>query len=90
MWHFSLSVRKFLSAFRYMLDWHYNHVIYEEGGPFLIRQHAASLLSTISSINGAAGSEVAALVGDTLHDCCCNWFYKAMRNGVKEVKHIRN
>ncbi|XP_065360117.1 RNA polymerase II-associated protein 1 [Calliphora vicina] len=76
--------RKFLSAFRYMLDWHYNHVIYEEGGPFLIRQHAASLLTTISSINSPVGSEVTALLGDILHDCCCNWFYKAMRNGVKE------
>ncbi|XP_023294123.2 RNA polymerase II-associated protein 1 [Lucilia cuprina] len=76
--------RKFLSAFRYMIDWHYNHVIYEEGGPFLIRQHAASLLTTISSISSPVGSEVTALLGDILHDCCCNWFYKAMRNGVKE------
>ncbi|KAM7358732.1 RNA polymerase II-associated protein 1 [Cochliomyia hominivorax] len=76
--------RKFLSAFRYMLDWHYNHVIYEEGGPFLIRQHAASLLTTISSINSPVGSEVTALLGDILHDCCCNWFYKAKRYGVKE------
>lgn len=69
-----------------MLEWHYNHVVYEEGGPFLIRQHAASLLETISSINSPVGSEITALLADILHDCCCNWFYKAMRFGVKEVK----
>ncbi|XP_011296625.2 RNA polymerase II-associated protein 1 [Musca domestica] len=76
--------RKFVTAFRYMLDWHYNHVTYEEGGPFLIRQHAAALLATIASINGPVGCEVTALLGDILHDCSCNWFHKAMRFGVKE------
>ncbi|XP_061386272.1 RNA polymerase II-associated protein 1 [Musca vetustissima] len=76
--------RKFVTAFRYMLDWHYNHVTYEEGGPFLIRQHAAALMTTIASINSPVGSEVTALLGDILHDCCCNWFHKANRYGVKE------
>ncbi|XP_073843572.1 RNA polymerase II-associated protein 1 [Musca autumnalis] len=76
--------KKFVTAFRYMLDWHYNHVTYEEGGPFLIRQHAAALLATIASINSPVGSEVTALLGDILHDCSCNWFHKATRFGVKE------
>lgn len=68
-----------------MLDWHYNHVTYEEGGPFLIRQHAAAVLAAISSIGSPVGSEVTVLLGDILHDCCCNWFHKATRFGVKEV-----
>ncbi|XP_013115843.2 RNA polymerase II-associated protein 1 isoform X1 [Stomoxys calcitrans] len=76
--------KKFLHAFRYMLDWHFNHVIYEEGGPFLIRQHAAAVLATIASISSPVGSEVTTLLGDILHDCSCNWFHKATRFGVKE------
>ncbi|XP_075159496.1 RNA polymerase II-associated protein 1 [Haematobia irritans] len=76
--------KKFLHAFRYMLDWHYNHLIYEKGGPFLIRQHAAAVFATISSISSPVGFEITSLLGDILHDCACNWYYKATRVGVKE------
>lgn len=78
-------LRKFLPAFRYMLEWHGNHLTYEEGGQFLIRQHASALLATVSSISSPVGAEVEVMLADVLHDCCCNWFYKATRFGVKEV-----
>ncbi|XP_055842449.1 RNA polymerase II-associated protein 1 [Episyrphus balteatus] len=74
--------RKFLPAFRYMLEWHYHNVVYEGGGPYLIRQHAAALLCAISS--GPNGFEVSSLLGSSLVDCCCNWFHKATKFGIEE------
>ncbi|XP_055910771.1 RNA polymerase II-associated protein 1 [Eupeodes corollae] len=74
--------RKFLPAFRYMLEWHYHHVVYERGGPYLIRQHAAALLCAISS--GPNGYEVSSVLGSSLVDCSSNWFHKATKCGVEE------
>ncbi|KAL9929060.1 RNA polymerase II-associated protein 1 [Glossina fuscipes fuscipes] len=76
--------RKFVPAFRYMLEWHYNHLIYEEGGPYLIRQHAAAIFVCVASITGPVGREAISSLIDVLHDCSCKWFHTAIRAGVLE------
>ncbi|XP_037939510.1 uncharacterized protein LOC119672520 [Teleopsis dalmanni] len=74
--------KKFLHAFRYMLHWHFNHVTYEEGGSFLIRQHATALLATITS--GPSNQEAHDVLSETLLNCCCKWFHRATIHGIKE------
>uniref|UniRef100_A0A1A9ZVS9 RNA polymerase II-associated protein 1 N-terminal domain-containing protein n=1 Tax=Glossina pallidipes TaxID=7398 RepID=A0A1A9ZVS9_GLOPL len=76
--------RRFLPAFRYMLEWHFNHLIYEEGGPYLIRQHAAAIFMCIASTTGPVGREAITLLTDVLHDCSCKWFHTATRVGMME------
>uniref|UniRef100_A0A182YAE1 RNA polymerase II-associated protein 1 C-terminal domain-containing protein n=1 Tax=Anopheles stephensi TaxID=30069 RepID=A0A182YAE1_ANOST len=34
-------------ALCYLLEWHYQHLIFDENGPFIIRQHAVALLALI-------------------------------------------
>lgn len=65
-----------------MLDWHYQYVIYDEGGPFLIRQHASALLNAIYS-----GTTVDAvpILGEKIAMCSCKWFYEATKLGITEV-----
>uniref|UniRef100_A0A1A9WBV2 RNA polymerase II-associated protein 1 C-terminal domain-containing protein n=1 Tax=Glossina brevipalpis TaxID=37001 RepID=A0A1A9WBV2_9MUSC len=85
---YDICNKKFLSAFRYMLEWHYNHLIYEEGGPYLLRQHAAAILMCITSTSGPSSRETLPLLADILNDCCCKWFHAATRSGVKEFSQI--
>ncbi|XP_063709382.1 RNA polymerase II-associated protein 1 [Culicoides brevitarsis] len=70
-----------LPAIRYMLEWHYQHLIFEENGPFIIRQHATAALNLL-------------LCGDVTH-CyplfvdifelsLCKWFNAASRTGLNE------
>lgn len=79
---FLFLARSLLPAFRYLLGWHYQHVIYGEGGPMLIRQHAAALLNAIGS------SRVTLDVKSSLEGlflmCCCKWFHEAGKEDIKE------
>lgn len=70
-----------LPALRYMLEWHYQNLVFKEQGPFIIKQHAAAVLNLL-------------LCGDM--SCCyplfvdifeislCKWFNSAARNGLPE------
>lgn len=73
-----------------MLDWHYNHCVFEVGGPALIRQHAAALLVAVvaSGESGACDMEAQKVLLEPLHNCCCNWMHKATRGGDSMLKDV--
>lgn len=73
-----------------MLDWHYNHCVFEVGGPALIRQHAAALLVALvaSGESGVCDMEAQKLLLEPLHNCCCNWMHKATRGGDGAPKDV--
>ncbi|XP_030371967.1 RNA polymerase II-associated protein 1 [Scaptodrosophila lebanonensis] len=77
------SYKKFLPALRQLLDWHYNHCVFEVGGAALIRQHASAVLTAIvaSGEIGACDVEAQKLMLEPLHNCCCSWIHKATRSG---------
>ncbi|XP_067646737.1 RNA polymerase II-associated protein 1 [Eurosta solidaginis] len=70
------------SAFYYMLQWHYNYLKFEVGGPYLIRQHASALLMAISCEPSNAKSTPVS--NEILNKCCCAWFYRATRSDITE------
>ncbi|KAH8307195.1 hypothetical protein KR044_007267 [Drosophila immigrans] len=83
--------KQFLPALRQMLDWHYNHCVFDVGGPALIRQHAAALLVAIvaSGESGASDIEAQKLLLEPLHNCCCSWMHKATRaNALKDYTQL--
>ncbi|XP_017840254.2 RNA polymerase II-associated protein 1 [Drosophila busckii] len=73
--------KQFLPALRQMLDWHYNHCVFEVGGPALIRQHAAALIATLVAAgeSGTCDLEAQKTLLEILHNCCCSWIHKATR-----------
>ncbi|XP_064547522.1 RNA polymerase II-associated protein 1 isoform X2 [Drosophila montana] len=83
--------KQFLPALRQMLDWHYNHCVFEVGGPALIRQHAAALVVAIvaSGECGVCDIEAQQLLLEPLHNCCCSWLHKATRGeGLKDYTQL--
>ncbi|XP_046867781.1 RNA polymerase II-associated protein 1 [Drosophila willistoni] len=76
--------RQFLPALRQMLDWHYNHCVFEVGGSSLIRQHAAALLVAIvaSGESGICDIEMQKMLLEPLNNCCCKWFHTATRSDM--------
>uniref|UniRef100_A0A182VWJ8 RNA polymerase II-associated protein 1 n=1 Tax=Anopheles minimus TaxID=112268 RepID=A0A182VWJ8_9DIPT len=81
-------------ALCYLLEWHYQHLIFTEDGPFIIRQHAVALLALIGAglqqqqqqqqDADAASSCGASALGEKLFACCSKWFTAAERNGANE------
>uniref|UniRef100_A0A182MCV1 RPAP1/MINIYO-like TPR repeats domain-containing protein n=1 Tax=Anopheles culicifacies TaxID=139723 RepID=A0A182MCV1_9DIPT len=75
-------------ALCYLLEWHYQHLIFAEDGPFIIRQHAVALLALIGAglqqDADAASSCGASALGEKLLVCCSKWFTAAERNGANE------
>ncbi|XP_030572712.1 RNA polymerase II-associated protein 1 isoform X1 [Drosophila novamexicana] len=83
--------KQFLPALRQTLDWHYNHCVFEVGGPALIRQHAAALMVAIvaSGECGVCDIEAQQLLLEPLHNCCCSWLHKATRGeGLKDYTQL--
>ncbi|XP_055640241.1 RNA polymerase II-associated protein 1 [Toxorhynchites rutilus septentrionalis] len=87
--------RELLPALFYLLEWHYQHLVLEESGPFIIRQHCAALLTLIGYEHLEASAEVAASASpnvtvftpqncDRLFACFCKWFNAAAKYGVNE------
>ncbi|XP_055384358.1 RNA polymerase II-associated protein 1 [Condylostylus longicornis] len=73
--------KSLLPAFRYMLEWHYQHAQYEAEGPFLIRQHASALLAAVMS---RPSYEAKDSLTDIIVMCCSKWFYTAKQSGIKD------
>ncbi|XP_062136681.1 RNA polymerase II-associated protein 1 [Drosophila sulfurigaster albostrigata] len=83
--------KQLLPALRQMLDWHYNHCVFDVGGPALIRQHAAALLVAIvaSGESGVCDIEAQKLLLEPLHNCCCSWTHRATRaNALKDYTQL--
>uniref|UniRef100_A0A182QYA5 RNA polymerase II-associated protein 1 C-terminal domain-containing protein n=1 Tax=Anopheles farauti TaxID=69004 RepID=A0A182QYA5_9DIPT len=82
-------------ALCYLLEWHYQHLIFDEDGPFIIRQHAVALLALIgpglqreiAAAGGPGGGAPNALhrqLVEKLFACFSKWFTAAERNGANE------
>ncbi|XP_049285596.1 RNA polymerase II-associated protein 1 isoform X1 [Anopheles funestus] len=75
-------------ALCYLVEWHYQHLIFAEEGPFIIRQHAVALLALIGpglqQQDADAASCGASALGEKLFACCSKWFAVAERTGANE------
>ncbi|XP_050072117.1 RNA polymerase II-associated protein 1 [Anopheles maculipalpis] len=83
-------------ALCYLLEWHYQHLIFDEDGPFIIRQHAVALLALIgpglqqhhrdadATASRGASAHLPPQLGEKLFACCSKWFTAAIRNGANE------
>lgn len=84
--HFIFSNSDLHPALFYLLEWHYQHLVLDENGPFIIRQHCASLLALIGYdrvqhvANGFSPQN-----WDRLFACFSKWFNTAAKYGVNEV-----
>uniref|UniRef100_A0A336LKS0 CSON010847 protein n=1 Tax=Culicoides sonorensis TaxID=179676 RepID=A0A336LKS0_CULSO len=70
-----------LPALRYMLEWHYQNLVFEENGPFIVKQHASAVLNLLLC------SEISCcypIFVDILEISLCKWFNSAVRNGLQE------
>lgn len=70
-----------LPALRYMLEWHYQNLVFDENGPFIIKQHATSTLNVL--LCGDIRHCYPIFV-DILEISLCKWFNAATRNGLYE------
>lgn len=73
-------------ALFYLLEWHYQHLVLDENGPFIIRQHCASLLALIGydRVQHVA-TGFTSQNWDRLFACFSKWFNTAAKYGVNEV-----
>uniref|UniRef100_A0A182PGT8 RNA polymerase II-associated protein 1 n=1 Tax=Anopheles epiroticus TaxID=199890 RepID=A0A182PGT8_9DIPT len=80
-------------ALHYLLEWHYQHLIFNESGPYIIRQHAIALLALIGpglqrtaedAVAAAAAAAAHRPLGEKLLACCSKWFTEAERTGANE------
>ncbi|KXJ72313.1 hypothetical protein RP20_CCG018386 [Aedes albopictus] len=72
-------------ALFYLLEWHYQHLVLDENGPFIIRQHCASLLALIGydRVQHVA-TGFTSQNWDRLFACFSKWFNTAAKYGVNE------
>lgn len=82
---FKFYFSTFDSSFIYYLNWHYNHLVYENKKSLLLRQHAAALLNTISSNNYCPDTIAGKMLTMTTIDCCSKWLNAAKLHGILEV-----
>ncbi|XP_065077576.1 RNA polymerase II-associated protein 1 [Ochlerotatus camptorhynchus] len=74
-----------LPALFYLLEWHYQHLVLDENGPFIIRQHCASLLALIGYDRVQHVATVFSPQNwDRLFACFSKWFNGATKYGVNE------
>ncbi|XP_052863796.1 RNA polymerase II-associated protein 1 [Anopheles cruzii] len=82
-------------ALCYLLEWHYQHLIFDESGAFVIRQHGVSLLALIGSgLQREAFSTTGTNLDivrarhqqlcEKLFHCFSKWFTVALRSGANE------
>lgn len=70
-----------MSPIRYLLEWHYQHLNYQQDNHFIIRQHASSLIYLVGSGNFIINSK---FFTEIFKRCCCKWFAMAERHGARE------
>ncbi|XP_058822608.1 uncharacterized protein LOC131684081 isoform X1 [Topomyia yanbarensis] len=76
--------RDLLPALFYLIEWHYQHLSMDEGGPFIIRQHVTALLALIDYDHLQVANGFTPHNCDRLFACFCKWFNAATKYGVEE------
>lgn len=66
---------------RYLLEWHYQHLDFQQDNHFIIRQHACGLLYLLGCGNRVVTFPI---FSETFKMCCCKWFTMASRGGANE------
>lgn len=66
---------------RYLLEWHYQQLNFQQDNHFIIRQHASALMYLLSCGNIVVTFPV---FSEIFKMCCCKWFTMATREGTKE------
>ena len=66
---------------RYLLEWHYQNLNFQQDSHFIIRQHASSLLYLLGCGNLVVTFPI---FSEIFKMCCCKWFTMATRDGAKE------
>lgn len=64
-----------------MLEWHYQNLDFEENGPFILKQHAATVLNILLCGNISSCYD---MFIDVLEIVFCKWFNTASRHGLQE------
>lgn len=68
----------------YMLEWCYQFLQFERSGHLIFRQHAAALLTLISSVGATGDTPNIAPIVDKVRLCCSKWFRAATVHGIEE------
>ncbi|XP_035773853.1 RNA polymerase II-associated protein 1-like [Anopheles albimanus] len=83
-------------ALCYLIEWHYQYLVFDENGPFIFRQHGVALLALIGpglqrdSTSSADPAQLANVrtrhqqLCDKLFACFSKWFSVALRTGANE------
>ena len=66
---------------RYLLEWHYQQLNFQQDNHFIIRQHASALMYLLGCGNIVVTFPIFA---EIFKMCCCKWFTMATREGTKE------
>lgn len=66
---------------RFLLDWHYQHLDFQQDNHFIVRQHASSLLHLLGCGNRVVTFPI---FSEIFKMCSCKWFTMADRGGANE------
>lgn len=66
---------------RYLLEWHYQNLEFQQDNHFIIRQHASCLMYLLNCGNLVV---IFPVFSEVFKMCCCKWFTMASRGGVRE------
>lgn len=75
------SFNEILMGLRYLLEWHYQHLDFQQENHFIIRSHASALIYLLTGSNMSITFPIFA---EIFKMCCCKWFHMACRYGVTE------
>lgn len=70
-----------IGSIRFLMEWHYQHLQFQDDKHFIIRQHASSLLYLLSCSNIVVTYPV---FSGIFKMCLSKWFTMATRGGVNE------
>lgn len=75
------SFGELIMPIRYLLEWHYQHLNFQQDSHFIIRQHASALLYLLGCGNIVVTFPI---FSEVFKMCCSKWFTMATRSGANE------
>ena len=70
-------INEILLEMKFLLQWHYHHLKFEQEDHFILRSHATALIYLISCVR-------ISIFDETLKMCASKWFYMATQYGADE------